>query len=390
MIYFFVVAVCGLNIYNWWKLREAFLQESPWGSLLLLTAFLVLALMPVWMRVLFRGRSNAPDWLEQLAWIWLAWAFWLTTVFLALELWNLVTLSIWNFRAGRSGVALADLRSFALSPRATVALAAGVVLLATAWGTLEAHCISLKHLTVTSDKVPPGTGDFRILLISDLHVGPALDQNRLRRVINLATTVKPDLILSAGDLVDGKSTREHDFARQLAAVTAPSGKIACIGNHDVYTGVNAARDLHDVAGFKLLENHGAWATDWLWVAGPVDPAFYHHAKTAPEPKQPSEKLLPATPAPTPGKPFTILLKHRPDPEPENQAAFDLQLSGHTHGGQIFPFNLLVRLHHPWKPGRLYQLPAGTAFYVSRGTGTWGPPFRLLSPPEMTVITLKRP
>lgn len=390
MIFFFVAAVCGLNIYNWWKLRDAFLQGSPWGSLLLLTAILALALMPVWMRVLFRGHGNAPDWLEQLAWIWLAWAFWLTTVFLALELWNLVTLSIWNFRAGDSGAPLADLRSFALSPRATVALAAGAVFLATAWGTLEAQYITLKYLTVTSDKLPPGTDDFRILLLADLHVGPALDQHRLRRVIRLATAAKPDLILSAGDLVDGKSAREHDFARQLANLTAPAGKIACLGNHDVYTGVNDARDLHDAAGFKLLENHGAWATDWLWIAGPVDPAFYHHAQTASEQPPLAGALLPTNPARETGKSFAILLKHRPEQEPENQAAFDLQLSGHSHGGQIFPFNILVNWHHSWKAGRLHRLPAGTSLYVSRGTGTWGPPFRLLSPPEMTVITLKRP
>ncbi|MDD4098924.1 MAG: hypothetical protein PHC30_09145, partial [Lentisphaeria bacterium] len=151
MIYFFLAAVCGINLYNWWKLRDAFLHQSLWGSALLLIAFLALAMMPVWIRVLFRGRGNAPDWLEQLAWVWLAWAFWLTSVFLALELWNLVTLSIWNFRVGRSAVSPTELKSLALSPAATVAVAVGAVLLATAWGIIEARAVNVKHLSVTSD-----------------------------------------------------------------------------------------------------------------------------------------------------------------------------------------------------------------------------------------------
>lgn len=384
MLLFFFVAICGINIYNWWKLRVAFLQGSPWGSFLLLVAVLALALMPAWLRVLFR--SHVPDWLEQLAWIWLAWAFWLTVVFLALEFWNLIALFIWNFRAGRNDVALAELRSFALSPKATVAVAVIAVFLATVWGIVEAQCITLKHLTVTTDKLPPGTDDFRILLISDLHIGPALNQRQLRRVINLADEAKPDLILSAGDLVDGKASRERDLARQLAEITAPHGKIACVGNHDVYTGVAAARDLHNLAGFTLLEDTGVWATDWLWVAAPVDPHYYYSDQAVSKQPPPAEALLPTTPA----NPFAILLKHRPAPESKNQAVFDLQLSGHTHGGQIFPFNILVNWHHSWKSGRLHQLPAGTLFYISRGTGVWGPPFRLFAPPEMTVITLKRP
>ncbi|HOG49021.1 MAG TPA: metallophosphoesterase [Lentisphaeria bacterium] len=392
MLLFFFVAICGINIYNWWKLRVVFLQGSPWGSFFLLIAFLALAIMPAWLRVLFRSRGHVPDWLEQLAWIWLAWAFWLTAVFLALEFWNLIALFIWNFRAGRNDVALADLRSFALSPKATVAVAVTAVFLATAWGIVEAQCITLKHLTVTTDKLPHGTDDFRVLLLSDLHIGPALSQRRLRRVINLAADAKSDLILSAGDLVDGKAARERDLARQLAEISAPHGKIACIGNHDVYTGVDAARDLHDIAGFTLLEDTGVWATDWLWVAGPVDPAYYYRSQAASKQPPPNRALLPTTSDDAPANPFAILLKHHPEPEPEpeNQATFDLQLSGHTHGGQIFPFNILVHWHHSWKSGRLHQLPTGTLFYISRGTGVWGPPFRLFSPPEMTVITLKRP
>ena len=388
MIYFFLAAVCGINLYNWWKLRDAFLHQSLWGSALLLIAFLALAMMPVWIRVLFRGRGNAPDWLEQLAWVWLAWAFWLTSVFLALELWNLVTLSIWNFRVGRSAVSPTELKSLALSPAATVAVAVGAVLLATAWGIIEARAVNVKHLSVTSDKIPEHADGFRILLISDLHIGPALDQNRLQRIIRRAREASADLVLSAGDLVDGKAPREQDMARQLAEVTAAFGKIACVGNHDVYTGVDDARQLHQAAGFELLENSGTWATDWLWVAGPVDPAFYHRNAATPGGNAAADNLLPPTPMPE--NTFTILLKHRPDPEPESRPAFDLQLSGHTHGGQIFPFNLLVRLHHRWKTGHLYQLPTGTAFYISRGTGTWGPPFRLFAPPELTLITLKRP
>ena len=86
---------------------------------------------------------------------------------------------------------------------------------------------------------------------------------------------------------------------------------------------------------------------------------------------------------------TILLKHRPDVSKAVLGRFDLQLSGHTHGGQIFPFWQFVRLFYPLRPG-LHRLENGAALYVSRGAGTWGPPMRVLSPPEVTLITLKAP
>ena len=86
--------------------------------------------------------------------------------------------------------------------------------------------------------------------------------------------------------------------------------------------------------------------------------------------------------------FTILLKHRPTVENESLGQFDLQLSGHTHGGQIFPFNLVVKHYYPNQNG-LYQLDQGSTLYVSRGTGTWGPPMRFLSPPAVTLIEVTR-
>jgi len=90
--------------------------------------------------------------------------------------------------------------------------------------------------------------------------------------------------------------------------------------------------------------------------------------------------------------FVVLMKHRPEPEPmldqQRKHAPVLQVSGHTHNGQIFPFNFLVRLQHRWPTGQLHQLSEENFFYISPGTGTWGPPFRLLARPEVTMITLQ--
>lgn len=96
---------------------------------------------------------------------------------------------------------------------------------------------------------------------------------------------------------------------------------------------------------------------------------------------------PAVAAPPPGL-FTLLLKHRPTAEADSLGRFDLQLSGHTHRGQIFPFNYVTGAIYPMQEG-LYRLAGGSARYTSRGTGTWGPPMRIAAPPEVTIIHLTR-
>ena len=133
------------------------------------------------------------------------------------------------------------------------------------------------------------------------------------------------------------------------------------------------------SGFDLLRGGCRDAGDYLTVVGVDDPAGGQSGEFRDNDEQ---RLLASVPA---GR-FVLLLKHRPVVSPDSQGRFDLQLSGHVHKGQVFPFNLLTWLSFPVRAG-LNPLAGGGVLYVSRGSGTWGPPIRFLAPPEVTVIDL---
>lgn len=148
------------------------------------------------------------------------------------------------------------------------------------------------------------------------------------------------------------------------------------GNHEAYAGLKDALAFTERAGFVTLRGRAVTVAGLLDVAGVDDPAVASGG---------SERDLLAS---LPRDRFTLLLKHRPRVDPDAVGLFDLQLSGHTHDGQIFPFTVVVRLAHPTMAGR-YPLSQGSELYVSRGSGTWGPPFRVGAPPEVTIVELVR-
>ncbi|MCX5882071.1 MAG: metallophosphoesterase, partial [Deltaproteobacteria bacterium] len=189
----------------------------------------------------------------------------------------------------------------------------------------------------------------------------------------------PDLLVSTGDLVDGQINRMTGLAELLRDIRPKFGKFAVTGNHEVYAGLDQAVSFTEHAGFKVLRNEGSTAGGLINVVGVDDPTIERvtHSRQVPE-----KALL----SNVPSDKLTLLLKHRPVVDRESLGLFDLQLSGHIHKGQIFPFNLVTRLFYPVRTGLLLY-PQNSALYVSRGTGTWGPPIRFLAPPEVTVIEL---
>jgi predicted MPP superfamily phosphohydrolase len=192
----------------------------------------------------------------------------------------------------------------------------------------------------------------------------------------------PDLILSTGDFVDSSVRNVAPLADAWATLSPPLGKYAILGNHEFYTGVADAVALHQEAGFQLLRASGVNVNEALSLYGVDDPAGQYLGLA----DFTSEAQLPLH---APRARFTILLKHQPRINPFSIGRFDLQLSGHTHGGQVFPFHLVARLIYPFTTGH-FDIGQHSHLYVSRGTGTWGPPLRFLAPPEITVITLSPP
>jgi predicted MPP superfamily phosphohydrolase len=233
-------------------------------------------------------------------------------------------------------------------------------------------------------KLPAQVEKLTIAQISDVHLGPMVGERRLARIVNLLERVKPDLVVATGDLVDAQMDRLNNLAAMLATLNPPLGKFAIAGNHEFYAGIRQSGRFLKVAGFNLLRNEGINLEGLINIVGVDDPAGKRrYPENSVGGKE--EKILLAD---SDSEKFTLLLKHRPRVEMESIGQFDLQLSGHTHGGQIFPFNLITRIFYSWHRG-LHHLDKGSVLYVSRGTGTWGPPMRFLSPPEVTLIELKR-
>ncbi|MFO8090169.1 MAG: metallophosphoesterase [Desulfatiglandaceae bacterium] len=239
-------------------------------------------------------------------------------------------------------------------------------------GVFEARDIGIEHIRLHSDKV---LEPVRIAQVSDLHFGVINGEAFAVKVARLLDEIDADIVVSTGDMIDRGLRDAERTAAVLRTVSAAAGKFAVPGNHEFYAGLKEAVDFHEKAGFMFLRNSAVSVSDHLIIAGVDDPAGRRYGI---DPDFFESRLLEGVPR----ERFTILLKHQPVPASD----FDLQLSGHTHGGQLFPFNFVVGIVYPWVRG-LHETGDGSWIYISRGTGFWGPPVRLFAPPEITVIDI---
>jgi predicted MPP superfamily phosphohydrolase len=224
----------------------------------------------------------------------------------------------------------------------------------------------------------------RIVQISDLHVGQSIGLRYVSRVARMANELQPDLVALTGDLVDGSVARLAADIAPLGKLSAPGGVFFITGNHEYYSGAPEWIEHFRKFGWRVLLNEHAIVSlrgARLLVGGVVDPAARMSAGPINVPRPDLAAGKDETVA------LRILLAHNPKLAPLGEAAgFDLQLSGHTHAGQFFPWTLAVRLIHAphaaglSKSGRMWV-------YVSAGTGSWGPPVRLGSTTELTLIRL---
>jgi uncharacterized protein len=272
-----------------------------------------------------------------------------------------------------------DLSRLALSSRAyfLIALSASVVI--AAYSSFEAEQIRIEKLVVKTSKVPARVSPLRIAQISDVHIGLIVRHDRVRKIMERVKETKPHLFVSTGDLVDGEINSLHGLAEILQEVNPRYGKFAITGNHEFYAGIVQATEFMQRAGFTMLRGKRTTIEEFLTIVGVDDPAGPGMLKGD---NDQEKKLLTESSVDR----FTLLLKHRPDVERGNLGLFDLQLSGHVHKGQIFPFRFITRLFYPMYSG-FYSLGKNSRLYVSAGSGTWGPPIRFLAPPEVTLIEL---
>ncbi|OPZ59784.1 MAG: putative metallophosphoesterase [Deltaproteobacteria bacterium ADurb.Bin510] len=234
----------------------------------------------------------------------------------------------------------------------------------------SARTIKTEQLMLRTAKLP--VARLRIVQISDVHLGLLVRSERLGLILTAVRRARPDLLVSTGDLLDGELDGLDGLAEQLANISTPCGKFAVLGNHEFYAGAERAAAFTQQAGFRLLRNTSFSGV--INIVGVDDPASG---------ARPADlaKLFKGLDQ----RSFCLLLKHEPT---RSAGRFDLQLSGHTHAGQIWPFGLLTRAVYGCNRG-LYRLAGGRLLYVSRGSGTWGPQLRLGASPEVTVIDLIR-
>lgn len=231
--------------------------------------------------------------------------------------------------------------------------------------------------------LPDELHDFTIAQISDIHVGPTIKRGVIEGIVAQVNALGADMIAITGDLVDGSVRELAGHTAPLAALTAPHGAYFVTGNHEYYSGAAAWVIELRRLGLRVLMNEHVVLQHRgarLLVAGVTD---YSAHRSDPQQRSDPHTAMAGAPADVGVR---ILLAHQPRSAHAAEAAgFDLQLSGHTHGGQFLPWNFFVRLQQPFTAGlnRLNDLWV----YTSRGTGYWGPPKRLGAPSEITRIRL---
>jgi predicted MPP superfamily phosphohydrolase len=257
----------------------------------------------------------------------------------------------------------------------------GLAVALSGYAIVEASRIDVVRVRIVTDRLPASVPSLRIAQITDLHLGLIHRNGKAREVAAIVAREHPDIFVSTGDFVDGQLDGIAALAEILREIPAPRGKFAVLGNHEYYAGIDRSIAFTRESGFTVLRDESVTVDGAVRIAGVDDPAGARFGRTGGT----SEAALLAN---RPDGPFTVLLKHRPQLDPATGGKFDLQLSGHTHHGQIFPFRLLTRLAFPLLAGD-HPVPGGGILHVSRGTGTWGPPMRFLAPPEVTVVDIVR-
>jgi predicted MPP superfamily phosphohydrolase len=333
----------------------------------LVFASIVLVPLPLW------ARSLEPSTGDPIAWMGFLFMGAFSTFLVVTLLRDLVLLMAWPFPA-------VDMP--ALRPVSAVS-ATVIAVVITALGFVNARRRArIIRTDIPIENLPEGLRGFSIAQISDIHVGATIKRDYVEAIVQAVNALDADAIAITGDIVDGSVRDLTEHVAPLANLRARHGVYFVTGNHEYYSGeAQWTREFTRLGMRVLMNEHVALqrGAATLVVAGVTDYSAHHF-----DPAQRSDPLLALAGAPPAHA--KILLAHQPRSAAAAAAAgFDLQLSGHTHGGQFWPWNHFVRFQQPYTAGlhRLNQL----WIYISRGTGYWGPPKRFGAPSEITLLKL---
>jgi predicted MPP superfamily phosphohydrolase len=370
LIYFSIYG--GVHLYAFLKLKRGFALGLP--AYVILAIFMILMVIaPIAVRIAERhGYEDLARGFAYIGFIWMGLLFIFISASFFFDIYRLL-----HFLAKM--LTRNPLEAFTLPVRNFCILAILISFAVVIYGYFEALSIRTEHVTVKTTKIPETIGRLRVVQISDVHLGLIVGKSRLKRILEKVKDARPDILISTGDLVDGQMDELDMLTDLFQNIPTKYGKFAVTGNHEFYAGLDRALAFTKKAGFTILRGEGLTVSNILNIAGVDDPARRRYVQD----NVISEKTLLEK---MPGDKFTLFLKHQPVISSESLGRFDLQLSGHTHKGQIFPFYLFTKLFYRMHTG-LSKLKGNALLYVSRGSGTWGPPVRFLSPPEVTVVDI---
>ncbi|NVB84447.1 MAG: metallophosphoesterase [Kofleriaceae bacterium] len=371
----------SLHLYVWWRLVKNAHLARRWHIGLSLAMLLMWLSIPI----TTTGRLWSPSIASALSWISMPWMALVGLMFVVSVAIHVSRGVAWASRkALRRESPPESMSRRVFLARVTSGAAVTVAGASVARGMTQArgdHEIVTVEFTLP--KLPKELDGFTIVQLSDLHVGLTIDRDFVQHVVDQTNRLSPDLIALTGDLVDGPvKDLEHDIA-PLGSLRAKHGVYAVTGNHEYYAGADAWIAAITNLGVRYLRNQlvtigdGTASFDLAGVDDYGAADYRGHG----------EDLKAATAARDPNRAL-VLLAHQPR-QVRNAAkhGVDLQLSGHTHGGQIWPWHYIVRVQQGGLLAGRYTYE-GTQVYVSRGCGYWGPPVRLLAPLEITRVVLR--
>ncbi|GAA3964715.1 metallophosphoesterase [Gordonia caeni] len=323
-----------------------------------------------------------PAWARPLGWIgytWWAVLFYLILGVTLIGIISLIQRAVGRLRSARRGTAPP------VRPQRWLQIATAVLVIAApvivGYGVFEANRPQVTQDTVTVPRLPAQFAGLRIAVVTDLHVGPARGAGYTQRVVDLVNAEHPDVVILGGDLADGTVAQVGGDLEPLRDLRAPLGVFGVSGNHEYIADDGGSwLDFWSTLGVRPLRNE---RVELHRDGAVIDLAGVYDA-TAPEPYRPD-----------PGKALDgrdrdrVLLyaAHQPKQAEEVQGqGVDLQVSGHTHGGQLWPFGYAVGLQQPVVTG--FGQVGDVEVFVSRGAGSWGPPVRVGAPPQIALLTLQ--
>ena len=251
-------------------------------------------------------------------------------------------------------------------------IAVAAALLVSLYSVYEANKTpAVKEINITDDRVKEDT---RLVVASDLHIDRATPLWQIRQIVDEINRQKPDYVLLVGDIIDDVPDNLKEKMEELKKIQAQKVYLS-FGNHEYYNAYIKWMIEFTHMGFEVLHNTGSEiGQTGVYLAGVPDAnsATVNYAKALFGAKD---------------EYYKILMSHSPRTIKDEDNKFDLQVSGHTHGGQIFPFHFLAKEANGYLAG-MYEMESGNRLYITRGAGYWGPPMRLLAPSDITVINLK--